>query len=168
MTTPDIKDLYFEADTRKHQQCVARIMVEVVKKMLDRAMAHDASKFESIERESYTSPVWYLNTEEVPFGSERYKELTAQMGKGWDHHKMKNDHHFEFFEPYSVQTLNDSFKSMDVFALIEMMCDWIAAATRRGNEPILALDYIKKKHPIDEQLECIIRNSVEMLKRWRV
>ena len=159
---PEIKDLYYEADTRKHQQLVAKAIIAVAHNLLDRAMRHDASKFEEVERKSYIEPVWCLNTEEVPFGSDRYKKLTAQMGEGWDHHKHANDHHIEFFEPYAVQTLNDPIKGMNVFALIEMMCDWIAAAKRRGNEPALALDSIKRKYLIDEQLEAIIRNSLNM------
>ena len=158
---PEIEELFYEADTRKHQQLVAKKMVAVAKNILDQAMSHDASKIEdALERESYIEPVWYLNTEEVPFGSNQYIELTEKMGAGWDHHKQVNDHHIEFFKPYSVQTTNDPIKAMDVFALIEMMCDWIAAASRRGNNPWATLDYIKKKYPIDEQLEAIIRNSL--------
>lgn len=160
----DIKELYYEVDTRKHQQNVAELLISFAKKLLDRAVKHDASKLEEPERSHYIEPVYALNTEEVPYGSERYKELTAQMGKGWEHHKFANDHHIQFFVPYSVQTLNDPMRSLDLFALIEMLADWIAASRRRDNNPAEALNFMKKKYPVDEQLEAIIRNTLAMMK----
>jgi len=161
--TENIKELYYDADTRKHQQTVAKILIACAMKMLKRATEHDASKLEEPEKSHYIDPVYHLNTEEVPYGSERYKELTAQMGGGWDHHKMNNDHHIEFFEPYAVQTLNDPIRALDLFALMEMLADWIAASQRRGNDPWEALKFMEKKHPVDEQLSAIIRNTLAMM-----
>ena len=161
----DIKELYFEVDTRKHQQAVAELLISFAKKLLDRATKHDASKLEEPERSHYIGPVYDLNTEEAPFGSERYKELCKQMGVGWDHHKFANDHHIEFFIPYSVQTLNDPFQALDLFALIEMLADWIAASKRRNNNPWDALKYMQEKHPVDDQLAAIIRNTLAMMEK---
>jgi hypothetical protein len=158
----DIKELYYEVDTRKHQQLVAEKLIKFTQKLLDRAMKHDASKLEEPERSHYIGPVYELNTGEVPYGSDRYKELCKQMGAGWDHHKFANDHHIDFFEPYSVQTLNDPIRAMDLFALVEMLADWIAASKRRGNNPGDALKFLKEKHPMDEQLEAIILNTLAM------
>lgn len=159
----EIKTLYYEADTRKHQQLVAGLLILCAKKLLDRAVKHDASKLQEPERSYYIDPVYALNTEEVPYGSARYQELTKQMGQGWDHHKLTNDHHIEFFIPYSVQTLNDPIRALDLFALIEMLADWIAASRRRDNNSAMALDYMKKKYPVDEQLEAIILNTLAMM-----
>jgi hypothetical protein len=159
----DLKSLYYEADTRKHQQLVAEKLIVVAKKFMDRAIVHDASKFDDVERSFYEEPVFLLNTDNVEYGSERYKELTARMGEGWDHHKNNNDHHPEFFEQYSVQTLNDPIRAMDMFAIFEMLCDWVAASKRRGNSPVKALDFMMKKYPIDEQLEAILRNTLAMI-----
>ena len=157
------KELYYEMDTRKHQQVVAELLISFAKKLLDRAIKHDASKLKEPERSYYIEPVYALNTEEVPYGSERYKELTKQMGEGWDHHKAVNDHHIEFFIPYSVQTLNDPLKAMDLFALVEMLADWIAASRRRNNSSTKALDFLKEKYGVDHQLEMIIRNTLAMM-----
>jgi hypothetical protein len=160
-----LKELYYEADTRKHQQFVARLLIAAAKRMLARAVSHDKSKLKEPERSHYVGPVYALNTEAVPYGSERYKELTAQMGAGWDHHKSVNDHHIEFFVPFSVQTLNDPVRAMDLFALLEMLADWIAASQRRGNAPVQALAIMKRKYPIDEQLEAIIRNTLALMEQ---
>lgn len=161
----DTKELFYEVDTRKHQQIVTELLISFTKKLLDRTINHDASKLEEPERSHYIEPVYALNTEEVPYGSERYKELTKQMGAGWDHHKMVNDHHIEFFIPYSVQTLNDPIKALDLFALIEMLADWIAASRRRNNNPAKALDFLKEKYVVDHQLEMIIRNTLSMMEK---
>ena len=159
-----IKELYYEVDTRKHQQMVAELLISFAQKLLTRAVKHDASKLKEPERSCYIEPVYALNTEEVPYGSERYEEICKKMGVGWDHHKAINDHHIEFFEPYSIQTLNDPFRSLNLFALVEMLADWIAASQRRGNHPADALKFLKEKHPIDEQLEAIIRNTLEIMR----
>jgi len=76
---PDIKELFHEADTRKHQQWVAERMIACAKKIMDKAMAHDESKFSKIEKKSYVEPVWFLNTGTVKYGSDEYKRLTAQV-----------------------------------------------------------------------------------------
>jgi hypothetical protein len=73
-----LKELYYEADTRKHQQFVARLLIAAAKRMLARAVSHDKSKLKEPERSHYVGPVYALNTEAVPYGSERYKELTAR------------------------------------------------------------------------------------------
>jgi hypothetical protein len=161
--TLDIKQLYYEADTRKHQMIVARLLINAAQRLLKRATVHDETKLHEPEISAYIEPVYALNTEEVPYGSERYIELCKQMGKGWDHHKSFNDHHIEFFLPYAVETLNDPILQLDMFALIEMCCDWIAAAQRRGNEPVLALKTLTDKYPMDEQLQQLIRNTLARL-----
>jgi len=161
----NIKELYYEVDTRKHQQAVAELLISFAKRLLDRATKHDASKLEEPERSHYIEPVYALNTGEVAYGSDRYKELTNQMGAGWEHHKFTNDHHIEFFEPYSVQTLNDPFRALDLFALVEMLADWIAASYRRGNNAVDALKFLKEKHKMDEQLEAIIRNTLPIMEK---
>jgi len=159
------KELFFEYDTRKHQQTVAKYMLLIAKKIIDKAIAHDASKLEEPERSTYIEPVYSLNHEDVEYGSDRYKELTNAMGEGWDHHVRVNDHHIEFFIPFSVQTLNDPIRSMDLFALIEMLCDWIAASQRRGNNPSLPIKNIREKYGLDEQLDAILRNTLQMIER---
>jgi len=161
----DIKELFYETDTRKHQQIVMQKLIAASKRLLDRAIKHDASKLEEPERSAYIDPVWELNTTDVPYGSDRYKELISQMGEGWKHHESVNDHHVGYFIPYSVQTLNDPIRCMDLFVLIEMCCDWVAASSRKNNDPELALNQLIQKYNVDDQLQQIIRNTIDIIKR---
>jgi hypothetical protein len=152
------QELFYEADTRKHQKLVADVMVKSAKEILDRAMLHDRSKFEdAVERKSYVEPVYALNTEKVPYGSERYKELTDAMGEGWLHHKANNDHHPEHW------ATDHPFEKMNVFQILEMCCDWIAASKRRGNNPILPLARMRKDFGMTEQLSEVIANTILVL-----
>lgn len=164
---PDIKELFFEADTRKHQQLVQEKMLLCVKRIIDKASSHDKSKLSNQEKPYYIDPVWELNTGNIEYGSEQYKEACKKMGQGANHHQLHNDHHPEFFEIFAVQTLNDPIRAMDIFALLEMLCDWIAASKRKGNNPLLALDILKKKYKINEQLEAILRNSVAIIEELK-
>ena len=160
-----MRELYFEADTRKHQQLVAQCLLAVAKDLMDRAVKHDASKFSEYEKPFYVDPVYELNHSDIKYGSTEYQKLTGIMGEGWKHHSVNNDHHIEFFVPYSVQTLNDPIRAMDLFSLVEMVCDWIAASKRKGNEPHMALEQLHKEFSIDEQLQAIIRNTLNMIER---
>ena len=160
----DIKELYFETDIRKHQQIAAEHLIMCAKNLLDRAIVHDASKLLEPERSAYIEPVYALNTENVEYGSDRYKHLTKQMGVGWEHHKLANDHHIEFFmSRYIEEKNNNPLLKVDLFALIEMCCDWIAAASRRGNSPELALNPLIEKYKMDEQLQSVMRNTLRRI-----
>lgn len=159
----DEKSLFFEADTCKHQQLVMERMAVCAKRITNRGLIHDASKFSDIERTAYEEPVWLLNTGDIEYGSEEYKRLTAQMGEGWKHHKANNDHHPEYFERYKEQASDDPIQAMDFFALIEMLCDWIAAARRKSNKPSEAIKYLKEKYPLDPQMEAVLRNTLAVI-----
>jgi len=165
METPDIKELYYEADTRKHQQWVAEQLIACAKRLLDRAVVHDASKFSEVERTAYVEPVWEMNTRKVEYGSEEYKRLTAQMGEGWEHHKAHNTHHPEFVELNQPEFLHDPFAGIDLFDLLEMLCDWTAASKRRGNHPSVPIERFKEKMDLGNQLECILRNTLGLMGR---
>ena len=157
MTEGTKQSLYFEADTRKHQQLVAERMVACAKHVLDRGMVHDASKLTEEERPYYEGPVWRLDHEGVEYGSSEYKELTALMGKGWQHHKLVNDHHPEFFL---------SIQSMDLFSLLEMLCDWIAASKRKGNSASKAMEFMTADYRVDPQLEAVLLNTLAQIEEF--
>lgn len=160
LTKFSAKELYYVADTSEHRKKVRDVLQLAVQEILSRGRMHDDSKYDPVEMDSYVEPVWALNHEEVSYGSERYKELTALMGPGWEHHKTTNDHHIEFLR------CADPVPSLNLFILLEMCADWIAAASRRGNDPALALDGIKAKYPLDAQVEALMRNTIADLVKW--
>ncbi len=162
---PDIKELFYEADTRKHQQLVAERLITCAKRLLDKAVEHDASKFSDTEKKHYIEPVWELNTKDVEFGSDDYKRLTAMMGDGWAHHCFHNSHHPENVQLTMPEFSGDPFSGMDLFDLMEMLCDWIAASKRRGNSPHLAFAQMEEKFGLSHQTRCILGNTLGLLER---
>jgi hypothetical protein len=155
MTDQRTKELFFEADTRLHQQLVATEMIICIKHLLDRAMRHDETKFSKIERESYIDPVWKLASTE--YGSDEYKRIVKQMGEGWKHHKQHNDHH--------PKLLSD----MNLFSLLEMLCDWVSASMRKGNDPLLPWNQLEKEQGLekDSLIYKISANTVRVMQELR-
>lgn len=163
MMKPSIKELFYEADTRKHQQLVQEIMVQAAKQILDRATRHDNSKLLSVEREAYVEPVWNLNTKDIPYGSEEYKKQCKMMGEGLKHHLDNNDHHPEYHEDPIYPS--ETFGKMNLFSLLEMLCNWVAAAQRRGGDPAAPIQRFKEKYGITGQLEGVLVRTLYELEQ---
>lgn len=161
--TPEMRELFYKHDVLDHQKKVAEIMAACAKILLERAEVHDNSKLSNEEKMYYIDPVWELNQEGVQFGSMKYEELIATMGKGLEHHLKCNDHHIEHFENYTESSEEkDPIKHMTLFNLMEMLCDWSAAASRKCNAPEDALERIVTKYPMDPQLYAILENTLRM------
>ena len=159
ITRDEAEHLFYEADVWKHRHLVATLMAKAATILLKAGTAHDASKLTEEEQPYYEKPVWALNHSHIEYGSPEYKEITATMGPGWEHHKRVNPHHPEFFgeEPEAVSMMN-------MFELIEMLCDWIAASKRKGNDPAMAMKFLKEKYPVSEELEQILLNTLIVLR----
>jgi len=157
MATEQEKTRFYLDDLQKHKNAVMRYMTIAIRMLADSAKKHDASKESPEEAKFYVDPVWQLNHDPKPtFGSTEYKKLTSQMGDGWKHHQQVNRHHPEHFE--------NGVAGMTLMDLLEMVCDWCAAAERRGNDPALALDQMVKGNRISPELAQVIRNTITEVK----
>lgn len=155
------KETFYLMDTLAHIKKVSDNLTVCAKRLLNMAMAHDASKLKSdVEAESYVHPVWELNHNDVEYGSEKYKEITKGMGVGWEHHWKHNDHHIEWFTQHNE---DDPVSEIDLFTIFEMLCDWKAAATRKGNDPALAIESMQKDYHLDPQLVKIMKNTLRRM-----
>ncbi|OQA56521.1 MAG: hypothetical protein BWY42_00940 [Candidatus Omnitrophica bacterium ADurb.Bin277] len=158
-------ELFFENETRKHQQEVARYLTKFAQMLLTRAMEHDASKLESPEREIFIEFTPKLKGS--TYGSEEYKTFLAQMKPALDHHYAKNKHHPEFndINGYTFQTGNNcAINAMDLVDIVEMLCDWMAAVKRHTNGSIWkSIDHNEKRFGINEQLSQLFRNTAALL-----
>lgn len=157
---------WFESETRKHQQEVAKILVLFAQMLLERAMVHDASKLESPEREIFIEFTPKLKG--CTYGSEEYKTFLAQMKPALDHHYANNKHHPEYndINGFTFQTGNNcAINAMDLVDIVEMLCDWLAATKRHADGDIgKSIDINEKRFGINEQLSQLFRNTVAMLK----
>jgi hypothetical protein len=74
-----------------------------------------------------------------------------------EHHYRHNTHHPEHYG-------NEGIAGMDLFDVVEMVCDWMAA-TRRNPADGVKVAYNMRKFGIEPQLAAIIANT---LARWPV
>jgi len=158
------EELFFESETRKHQQEVSNLLIKFAQLLLTRAMEHDNSKLESPEREIFIEYTPKLKG--TTFGSEEYKSYLKEMKVALDHHYANNKHHPEYndINGFSFQTLNNPIRSMHLVDIVEMLCDWMAATKRHADGNIgKSIEINEKRFGINDQLSQIFRNTTDLL-----
>jgi hypothetical protein len=110
-------------DTYEHIAKVRGYLLDVVADLTRRAHAHDRSKLESPERETFDEYTPKLR--DSTYGSDEYKRFLDGMGEGLRHHYTVNDHHPEHFE--------GGIHAMNLMQITEMLCDWKAATQRHAD-----------------------------------
>ena len=157
------EELFFEAETRKHQQEVSKLLIKFAQLLLTRAMEHDNSKLESPEREIFIEFTPKLKG--TTFGSEEYKNHLKEMKVALDHHYANNKHHPEFNTIWCYdQGMQSPVTGMHLVDVVEMLCDWMAASKRNADGNIAkSIEINEKRFNISDQLSQIFRNTTDIL-----
>lgn len=140
-------------DTMRHIRHVRDNIETFVVEMLRRGRVHDASKFDKEERAALDEATPLLRS--VSYGSPRYGEILAGMTPMLEHHYRCNGHHPEHYGAEGIS-------GMDLFDVVEMVCDWMAAA-RRNQADGVKLAHNVRQFDISPQLAAILANT---LARW--
>jgi hypothetical protein len=154
-----------ENETRKHILLVGKYLQAFSIELIKRASLHDASKLEDPEKETFEKYTPLLSG--VEYGSDEYKTFLKEMKPALDHHYAHNKHHPEYndINGHSISTLNDPIRSMDLFDIVEMLCDWLAATERmKGGDIGKSIEINEKRFGINDQLSQLFRNTVSRLK----
>lgn len=140
-------------DTKNHIALVSRLLLACALALEERAKSHDASKLESPEKEMYE--IWRPKLDAMSIDSPEYKNALIYMGEGLQHHYAVNRHHPEHFE--------QGIHGMNLIDILEMVCDWKAAAARKGE--VVNLEWACKRFGFvaGDQLYCVIKNTLEEL-----
>jgi hypothetical protein len=141
------------ADTLAHINRVRDHIEVFVASMLARGRVHDASKLEASEKATFDQIIPLL--EGLAYGSPEYEAVVERARPALEHHYRRNSHHPEHHGPAGVA-------AMDLFDVVEMVCDWMAAAERNPDDGV-KLDYNVRLFGIEPQLASIIGNT---LARW--
>ena len=165
---------YNAADAiRRHQEHVKKLMHAVVMDLHVRAQVHDDSKF-SPEEYPHIQAIGELVQREgkVDFGTPEYEARKKLLGPMLEHHYANNDHHPEHFMDGAERDIRrwrkgDGVELIDVtgvagmtlMALVEMFCDWSAAASDRNPDGALDIGVGCKKYEMPPMLEEIFRNT---------
>ena len=141
------------ADTLRHIAAVrARLDVFVVE-LLRRGRVHDASKFTAEEKPAYDDAIPAIDG--LAYGSPEYNAVVARVQPALDVHYSRNSHHPQFYG-------NAGVAGMDLFDVVEMLCDWMAAAQRNPADGV-RVDINAAAFGIEPHLAAILANT---LARW--
>ena len=140
------------AETLRHIHRVRDHLNAMIAILLERGRVHDASKFSETEKPILDSI--YPRLRGLSYGSPEYLELVREARPGLRHHYAHNTHHPEHYQ--------NGIAGMDLFDLVEMFCDWKAAAERNPADGV-KLDHNARIYAIAPQLADILANT---LARW--
>lgn len=139
-------------DTQDHIGKVQKRIQEIRANLAARAIKHDASKLEEPEKRGYDQLTTRLA--DVQYGTDEYRAALEEARDTIAHHYAANDHHPEHYE--------NGIAGMSLPALVEMFCDWRAAADRTKQGSIMAsLEHNRVRFGIDDQLYSILVNTVK-------
>jgi hypothetical protein len=88
-----------------------------------------------------------------PYGSPELKAATKLLGPALEHHFAHNSHHPEHYGP-------DGVAGMDLLDLVEMLCDWRAAAERPPGDGTVRMDVNSERYGLTPQLAAILSNTL--------
>jgi hypothetical protein len=141
-------------DTRKHIGEVRRLLSKVVDDFVRRQREHDASKLVSPEVEAFDEFTPKLR--DSTYGSPEYEGFRKAMGEALAHHYAHNSHHPEHYP--------DGVRGMNLFDVLEMLCDWLAATKRYADGDIRkSVEINQKRFGYGDELKRILLNTLPLL-----
>jgi hypothetical protein len=145
-------------DTLEHIELVSAYLDEAAQILRSRGSVHDASKLQQPEKEGFDQAAKLKN---IVYGSEEYKASLKDLQLVLDHHYALNSHHPQHYP--------NGINGMDLFDVIEMFFDWLAATKRVENGDISkSIEINKDRFQMDPQLVDIFSNTVSNLQKYKL
>ncbi len=138
-------------DTLLHIGEVQENLEQMASALRQRGIAHDRTKLQEVEFDTFVST--RPKFKKANYGSPEYQECVELAKPAVEHHYANNRHHTSCHE--------NGISGMTLIDVIEMICDWKAAARRSPDKSLAdTLDYAFNKYQIDPQLGRIITNTL--------
>ncbi len=142
---------YFD-ETMEHIWSVERNMGLIASELEIRGKNHDESKLNEPEASAFAALTPLLK--QSTYGSDEYNGFLKELGETLKHHYENNRHHPEHFE--------HGIADMTLVDLVEMFCDWVAAAKRHADGDIYkSITVNQDRFDIPKTLSSIFRNTAE-------
>jgi len=141
-------------DVNRHRALVRYWMTDFQNQLEARAKVHDDSKLKEPEKSTFDQ--WTPELKRVAFGTEEYKLAMAGMGEGLAHHYRVNTHHPEHYQ--------NGISGMTLPDLVEMFCDWVAAAQDKSRT--LDIAYCAERFGLPLELQMIFANTLREIDYW--
>lgn len=144
-------------DTYQHIHQVQLRLDQVLQDLKRRLLFHDASKLQSPELEVYDRYEAELRAHD--YNTPGYWKVLRLMEPAIRHHYEHNSHHPEHYA--------GGVRGMSLLDLMEMLCDWDAAAQRRPQPMLLpdSIDLNQKRFGYSDELRQILLNSAQYASR---
>lgn len=140
--------------TFRHIERVRNLLNKSIKVLMNRGENHDQSKLESPEVELFTE--YTPKLKELTYNSPEYREMLVKLKPALDHHYANNRHHPEHFK--------NGVDDMNLFDLLEMICDWKASSERQHDGNIRkSIESNATRYGISPQLIKILENTADAL-----
>lgn len=139
-------------ETELHIEMVRMYMNTVMMELKQRADLHDLSKLLPPEKEAFDRLTPRLK--DLEYGSDEYHQSLSELKVALEHHYKHNSHHPQHYE--------DGLYGFDLFDLVEMFCDWMAATARTKDGTMeKSLEINRVRFGMSEQLVAIFKNTYD-------
>jgi len=141
-------------ETYEHIAKVRGYLMNAAVMLLRRAHAHDQSKLEPPELETFDE--FTPKLKDAVYGSPEYKGFLEAMAPALAHHYAANSHHPEHY--------TNGVRGMDLLDLLEMVCDWTAASERtKDGDLARSLGQNQERFGYGDELAGVIENTARSL-----
>lgn len=147
-----------ELDTLHHIRRVNELLIKASQELTNRAIKHDASKLGYLdelsaeERKGFDNAVYRLK--DIEFGTEEYTKALVELEPALKLHYSRNSHHPQHYP--------NGISDMDLFDVIEMFYDWVAASERTKDGNITKSIHVNKvRFNMNAQLGLIFMNTAD-------
>lgn len=141
-------------ETRKHIGLVRDLMGVCLRELSARQQDHDRSKLEEPERSIFAE--WVPKLAATTYGTPEYVKMLSDIAPALDHHYKHNRHHPEYW--------SDGVRGMNLVDLLEMVCDWCAAAQRHDDGNVLtSIAFNQHRFGYSDEMRRVFENTVLQL-----
>jgi len=136
-----------------HQRRVGTLLNKIASNLNNRAIYHDASKWQDAE----LVPLLFIADQynRVEYNSPAYHSLRKLIAPAIEHHEKGNRHHLGHF--------NNDISKMNLLDIIEMLADWKAASEKNGGDVYNALERTAEQYKWPKELISILQNTLPFL-----
>ena len=135
-----------------HVRAVQANMYRVMQDLLTRMIGHDASK---LEPEELALVVGKSRLNSIAYGTPEYNAALAEVKEAVDHHYSCNPHHPDYYD--------GGVSDMSLLDLLEMLCDWKAAAEENSSTLAASIDTNVDRFDISKEMAAILRKTAKDL-----
>lgn len=116
-----------------------------------RGIIHDASKLVEPEKSGYD--IFKPQLASCKFGSDEYNRIKEQFNEIIKHHYEKNSHHPEHYQ--------NGINGMNLFDVVEMMCDWKAASEQYHGNIYDSVDTNQKRFNYSDRFKLVLTRTID-------